>query len=172
MRLELRAVGVVIDMSSVPSRDWMCRRKHTIEPVATGPRDGLFVEGYGGRHQAAAWPESDVLVRRRAARYSKQARRVYRTLFPNFRKTGPPPRTLFVSRVGTGSPVIRLASTVGTASSSQPGLACKISARDGKAGREGVCIVCSHAVPRDNMGEHRERIPAVSGLLRKCGSAD
>ncbi len=100
-----------------------------------------------GRHQAPAWPGSDVLVRRRAARYSKQARRVYRTLFPSFRKTGPPPLTLFVSRVGTGSPVIRLASAVRTASSSQPGLACKMSVRDGRAGREEFCI-CSYSCCR------------------------
>ena len=47
-----------------------------------------------------------------------------------------------------------------------------MSAKDGKAGREGVCIARSHAVTRDNKDEHKERVPAVSELLRKCGSAE
>ncbi len=72
--------------------------------------------------------------------------------------------------VGTGSPVIRLASAVRTASSSQPGLACKRSARDGKAGRAGVCIAQPHAVAVNNKDEHRERVSAESELLRKCGT--
>ncbi len=85
------------------------------------------------------------------------------------------PLTLFVSRVGTGSPVIRLASAVRIASSSHPGFSCRMSAKDGKAGREGVCIAHPHAVAVGNMDEHRGRVPVVSELLRKygtkCGSA-
>ena len=117
-------------------------------------------------HYVTAWPESEVLVRRLAARYSKQARRVYRTLLPIFRKTGPPPRTLFVERVASGSPVIRLASAGRTASSSQPGLTCKMSVRDGRVGSEGVGIIFHpHAVAVGNMNEHERRDSAVGQFI-------
>ncbi len=68
--------------------------------------------------------------------------------------------------------MIRLASAGRTASSSQPGLACKMSAKDGKAGREGVCIAHPQFAAMGNMDEHSKRDSVVSELLRKCGSAE
>ena len=66
--------------------------------------------------------------------------------------------------------MIRLASRVFMASSSQPGLTRKMSARDGKAGRGEFCIAHPHAAATDNTGEHSERGPTLSGQVRKCGT--